>query len=264
MVNWKIKIFKTCSAIQWQPRDFRGKIEDLLDGVASHRRFIPEIARRLSHPQLIGDLHLSAQSLDRFVEQREEFLIDVCEKLDADSRAALALVYMRRSKLLSPIELTAPEAEAIGRHGSDLGGCTSALEVLNGSFLMHSTIEGESFWSFKHPTIGDAYAAIMRKNPELLGIYVQGADVDKLMWEVTCGDVQVERAVVLPKNLFGLMTERVLSYRRSDSFKSDHLSAWDAQRRIKRFLAERCSKEFLEVYLAADPGVIEDLYRPSC
>lgn len=246
-----------------QPREFRKKIEDLLDGVASHRRFIPEIARRLSHPKLIGDLHLSAWSLDRFVEQRETFLIDVCEKLDADSRAALALVYMRRSKLLSPIELAAPEAEAIGRHASDLGGCTSALEALNGSFLMHSTIEGEAFWSFKHPTIGDAYAAIMRKNPELLGIYVHGADVDKLIREVTCGDVQVERAVVLPKNLFGLMTERLLSFRRSASFKSEYLSSWDAQRKIKRFLAERCSKEFLEIYLVADPDAIEGLDRPS-
>jgi energy-coupling factor transporter ATP-binding protein EcfA2 len=246
-----------------QPQDFREKIEDFLDGVASHQRFIPEIARRLSHPKLIEGLHLSARSLDRFVEKREEFLIEVCERLDADSRAALALVYMRRSKLLSPIELTGPETEAVERHGSDFGGCSSALEILNGSFLIHSTIEGEAFWSFKHPTIGDAYAAIMRKNPELLGIYVQGADVDKLMWDVTCGDVQVERAVILPKNLFSLMIERLLSFRRSTSFKSDYLSSWDAQRKIRRFLADRCSKEFLEAYLIADPDAIEGLDHPD-
>jgi hypothetical protein len=103
----------------------------------------------------------------------------------------------------------------------------------------------------------------MRKNPELLGIYVQGADVGKLMQEVTCGDAQVERAVVLPKNLFGLMIERVLSFRKSPSFKSDYLSFWDARRKIKRFLAERCSKEFLEAYLVADPDAIEGLDRPS-
>lgn len=246
-----------------QSSDFRKRIEPFLPAVANHRRFIPEIARRLSEPKLIGSLYVSASSLDRFVEQRESFLIDVCEKLDPDCKAALALVYMRRSKLLSPIELAPAELEALQRHGSDLGGCTAALEVLSGSFLMHTTIDGEAFWSFKHPTVGDAYAAILRKNPELLGIYVQGADVDKLMRQVTCGDVQIEGAVVLPRSLFGLMSERIQSFRSSTSYKSDHLSLWDARRQIKRFLAERCLKEFLEAYLRADPGAIEDIDRPS-
>lgn len=246
-----------------QTRNFRVKVEPFLKDVAAHRRFIPEIARRLSEPKLIGNLHLSAWSLDRFVEQRESFLIEVCEQLDADCRAALALVYMRRSKLLSPIELAPAEAEALGRHGSDLGGCTAALEVLNGSFLTHATIEGEASWSFKHPTIGDAYAAILRKNPELLGIFLQGTDVDKLMQQVTCGDVQIEGAVVLPRSLFVLMSERILGFRRSASFKSDHLSSWDARRRVKRFLAERCSKEFMEFYLEADQDVVADIHRPS-
>lgn len=246
-----------------QPREFRARIEDLLEGVADHRRFIPEIARRLSHPQLTTGLSLSEWSLDRFVEQREDFLIEVCEKLDADSKAALALVYMRRSKLLSPIELTAQEAEAIGRHGSNLGGCTAAVQALNGSFLTHLNIDGEAFWAFKHPTIGDAYAAIMRKSQELLGIYVQGADVDKLMREVTCGDVQIERAVVLPRSLFSLVLERILGFHSSAAYKSGHLSSWHARRQVKGFLAERCSQEFLERYLEADPTVLEEIANPD-
>ncbi len=246
-----------------QTREFRKRIEPFLPDVANHRHFIPEIARRLSEPMLIGDLHLSAYSLQRFVEQRESFLMDVCEKLDADCKAALALVYMRKSKLQSPVRLAPEELEALQRHGSDLGGCTTALQVLNGSFLIHSTTDGEAFWSFKHPTIGDAYASILRSNPELLGIYVQGADVDKLMRQVTCGDMQIERAVVLPRGLFTLMTERIKGFRSSTSYKSDHLSMWDARRQIKRFLAERCSKEFLETYLCTDPGVIEGIDRPG-
>ncbi len=246
-----------------QPSTFRKQIEPFLPDVANHRRFIPEIARRLSEPMLTGSLYLSAGSLERFVEQRESFLIDVCEKLDADCKAALALVYMRRSKLQSPVELAPEELETLQRHGSNLGGCTTALEVLNGSLLAHSTADGESFWSFKHPTIGDAYAAILRSNPELLGIYVHGTDVDRLMRQVTCGDMQIEGAVILPRSLFALVTERVHSFRNSASYKSHQLSIWDARRRIKRFLAERCSKEFLETYLRTDPGVIEDIDRPS-
>lgn len=245
-----------------QPRDFRRAIEPFLPAVANHRRFIPEIARRLSEPKLVEGLILSAWSLDRFVEQRESFLIDVCENLDADSKAALALVYMRRSKLLSPVELTPAELLSLQRLGSDLGGCTAALEGLSGSFLVHSTASGEAFWSFKHPTVGDAYAAILRKSPELLGVYLQGTEVDMLMQQVTCGDVQIEGAVVLPKTLFPLISEKIQSFRSSSSYKSDHLSAWDARRKVRRFLAERCSKDFLEDYVHVDPSVIDGIDRP--
>jgi energy-coupling factor transporter ATP-binding protein EcfA2 len=246
-----------------QAHEFLKKIKPFLPDVANHRRFIPEIARRLSEPMLTGNLSLSARSLERFVEQRESFLIDVCEKLDVDCKAALALVYMRRSNLQSPIELAPEELTALQRHGSDLGGCTAALKVLDGSLLTYSTADGEAFWSFKHPTIGDAYATILRSNPELLGIYVQGTDVDRLMRQVTCGDMQIEGAVILPRSLFTLMTERVQSFRNSISYKSLHLSIWDARRQVKYFLAERCSKEFLETYLRTDPGIIEDIDRPS-
>lgn len=121
-----------------QPSEFRERIAPFLKDVAGHRRFIPEIARRLSEPKLIGNLYLSSWHLNRFVEQRESFLIGICEQLDSDCKATLALVYMRRSKLLSPVELAPAELQALQRHGSDLGGCTAALEVLDGSFLTHS------------------------------------------------------------------------------------------------------------------------------
>ncbi|MFT7773620.1 hypothetical protein [Roseateles sp.] len=83
------------------------------------------------------------------------------------------------------------------------------------------------------------------------------------MRQVTCGDVQLQGAVVLPKNLFGLMVERIGGFHKSGSYKSDDLSTWDARRQIKRFLAERCSREFLEVYLEADPKVVDGMDRPS-
>jgi hypothetical protein len=60
-------------------------------------------------------------------------------------------------------------------------------------------------WRFKHPTVGDAYAFLLLQNPELLGIYVQGSPIDKLMGQISCGDVGLERAVALPKTLFPLV-----------------------------------------------------------
>jgi len=99
----------------------------------------------------------------------------VLQSLDRHSKAALALIYMRNDRLESPIDLQESEEQALERLGSDLGGCVTALEALNGSLVHHTHASGDSIWRFKHPTIGDAYAAILVQSPELLGIYVQGS-----------------------------------------------------------------------------------------
>lgn len=246
-----------------QPREFRSAVKPCLESVAEHRRFIPEIARRLADPFFTKKLHPSKWSLESFVEGREQILIDVCTGLDADSKAALALVYMRNGRLPSPIELTAAEDDALNRLNSSLGACSSALEALRGSLVVHTVADGESAWSFKHPTIGDAYAAILRASPELLGIYLRGSDIDKLMEQVTCGDVQIRGAVVLPRSLFGLIVERLRAHEASSSYKTEWLSKWGAQRNLQEFLARRCTKEFLEMYLAMDPHVVDSICKPS-
>jgi hypothetical protein len=64
---------------------------------------------------------------------------------------------------------------------------------------------GESFWRFKHPTIGDAYAELLVQSPELLGIDIRGSAPERIVDQVTCGDVGIEKAVVLPKPLFPLI-----------------------------------------------------------
>ncbi len=70
-------------------------------------------------------------------------------------------------------------------------------------------MEGAALWRFKHPTVGDALAALLLKNPELLGIYVRGSSVESLMRQITCGDVGLEHAVALPNPLFRLVVRRL-------------------------------------------------------
>ncbi|KAA0075856.1 hypothetical protein CIW54_26080 [Paraburkholderia sp. T12-10] len=246
-----------------QPREFRAAVKPHLDLVAAHRRFIPEIARRLADPFFTKTLELSGWSIERFVDKREQFLVDVCAGLDPASKAALALVYMRNGRLPSPIELTDSEDEALERLDSSLGACVAALEALRGSLVVHTVADGESFWGYKHPTIGDAYAAILRSSPELLSIYVRGSDVDKLMEQVTCGDVGIQAAVVLPHSLFPLMIERLCAYKGSSSYKTEWLSAWGARRNLHAFLTRRCTKGFLEIYLATNPDLIQSISSPS-
>ncbi|MCK9397959.1 MAG: hypothetical protein M0Q44_20510 [Methylobacter sp.] len=246
-----------------QSREFRVAVKPYLESVAKHNRFIPEIARRLADPFFTKKLYLSEWSLARFVDKREQFLIDICKELDTDSKAALALIYMSNGRLPSPISLTSAEDEALRRLDSDLGTCTTALEALRGSLAVHMTPDGESFWTFKHPTIGDAYSAMLRENPELLGIYVLGSDIEKLMRQITCGDIGIEGAVVLPSSLFSLVIERLVAHKSSSAYKTEWISGWGARRELLGFLARRCSKQFMEAYLAADHRLVESILKPT-
>ena len=117
-------------------------------------------------------------------------------------------------------------------------------------------------WTFKHPTVGDAYAALLLHNPEWLGIYVRGSPIDKLLGQVTCGDVGLERAVVLPKSLFPLVLKR-LKDSSSTRYKTPFLAIWHIKDRFDNFLASRCSKEFVTEYINGHPEVLDRVSKPG-
>ena len=78
-----------------QPLEFKRQIKPFLSKVASHLRFTPEIARRLSDPIFTKRLLILEACLDDFVEHPLEFLKDIIRTVDAESRSALALIFMR-------------------------------------------------------------------------------------------------------------------------------------------------------------------------
>lgn len=246
-----------------QPRSFRTEIKPYLEAVADHPRFIPETARRLADPLFTKGLFLDPYYLGQFVENREQLLQEVLQGLDANSKAALGLIYMRNDALASPIELQPSESEALQRLGSDLGGCIAALQALAGSLVLHTQASGDSIWRFKHPTIGDAYAAMLVQSPEHLGIYIQGSAPERLVDQVTCGDVGIEKAVVVPRALFPMMLTKLEEITNSRSYKSAWLSAFDAKRDLQGFLARRCSKEFLTLYLERHPELLTKVSEPG-
>lgn len=246
-----------------QPRSFRTEIKPYLEDVASHPRFIPETARRLGDPLFTKDLFIDEYYIRHFVEKREQLLQEVLQGLDTDSKAALALIYMRNGRLESPIQLRPSETQALERLGSNLGGSVAALEALKGSLVLLSHASGEYVWQFKHPTIGDAYAEILVQSPEHLGIYLEGSAPERLVDQVTCGDVDIERAVVVPKSLFPQMLAKLNEMSQSKSYKSASLSKFSAKRDLQRFLARRCSKEFLSLYLRHNPGLLDQVAEPG-
>lgn len=232
-----------------QPTSFLTGIKPFLETVADHPRFIPEMARRLGDPLFTKDLVIDPYYLGQFVDKREQLLHEVLRGLDANSKAALALIYMRNDRLASPIALQPAEVDALQRLGSDLGGCISGLEALAGSLVVRTSTSGEAVWRFKHPTIGDAYAELLAQSSELLGIYLQGSDPDRLVEQVSCGDVAIEKAVVVPTALFPIMFSKLDQLGESKAHKNYWLSRFDVRRKRFGFLSNRCAKEFLTAYL---------------
>jgi hypothetical protein len=246
-----------------QPKEFRRAIKPYLDGVAGHPRFIPETARRLGDPLFTGGLSLTSWGVPYFVEKQEQFLQDVVRGLDSDSKAALALIYMRNGSLESPVEPQPSESKAIERLGSTLGGCMAALEAMEGGLAQHVHVEGGAFWRFKHPTIGDAFAALIVQSAELLGIYLQGTPPEDMIGQITCADVGIERAVVIPKALFPVVIARLDEFSAHSGYKSPVFAAGSAQSRVRRFLAHRCSAEFLAEYVEKHPELLSGVAQPG-
>lgn len=246
-----------------QSAAFLSEIRPHLEYVAAHPRFIPETARRIADPLFTKVLYVSEYLLGQFVEKREQLLLEVIQGLDANSKAALGLIYMRKDHLESPIVLQGSEPLAMERLDSTLGGCIKALDALNGSLVTHMQIDDQPVWRFKHPTIGDAYAATLAFSPDLLGIFLTGSSTENLAAQVTCGNVGVEKAVVVPKSLFPEMIARLLEFSTSDQYKTEWMAKWGAKRMLQRFLANRCSKEFLSMYLEHDSELVNRIAEPT-
>ena len=246
-----------------QTPTFRTKIKPHLHDVASHPRFIPETARRLGNPFFTKGLFINADGISQFVEERERLMQEILRGLDMDSWAALALVYMRRGRLDSPIVLEPTEAFALERLGSTLGKCLVALHALKGSLVLFSRINGEPVWQFRHPTVGDAYATVLAESPEHLDIFIEGSEVEHLIGQVTCGDMGYENSIVVPEALFPLMIKRLKDMRQGSSAKATILARVGVIENLQAFLTYRCSRAFLSLYLQDDPKLLVRVSQPG-
>jgi len=248
----------------WLKRNdaIRSEVKSHLNHLASHPRFAPETARRLGNPLFTRDLNISRSSLTDFVERQEQLLQEVIEGLDKHSRAALALIFMRNGGLESPIKLRASEESALVRLGTDLGETIAALNAMQYSLTVNVREEGLALWRFKHPTVGDAYASILLKNSELMDIYMEGAPPEELLATITCGDIGLEGAVVVPKSLYGSVEEKFSAFVDGGSAQ-----LWTQHRerkgKVDRFLAGRCDRAFLEFYLRLHPQIFERVSSPG-
>jgi len=246
-----------------QPKIFRSKIKPFLDYISNLTGFIPETARRLGTKYFTENLYLNDYHLKHFVNKQEAFLLEVIIGLDLDNQAALALIYMNNDKLIAPVDLKEHELNAIHKMGSSEGGCSNALNALNGSLVKISQDEEFMYWKFKHPTIGDSFSIFVTQNPELIEVYLIGTPVDKLLDQITCGNVGLEKAVVIPKQFYKLILDRIKSFNHTSDYKNEYLAKWGAKDKLYSFLAFRCSKEFLVLYIRENEEILLETTTPG-
>ncbi len=239
-----------------QPQCFLAVVKKHLEKVADHPRFIPEIARRLAAPFFTKSVTIYEKELLDFVEKRESVLVEILQGLDADSSAALALIYMRNGQLTGLSKLTGTESDALMRLQSDWGRCLRALQALEGSLVIRVDENHHDIWKFKHPTIGDAYAQLLGNNRELLDIFIQGSSAVKLMEQVTCGDMGIKNAVILPALLFKPVAEKITF---AQVYAESGFSRYEALAKIYQFLIERCASEFLVLYIQMNPAILHNI-----
>ncbi|SDS17332.1 hypothetical protein SAMN05216198_1355 [Halopseudomonas litoralis] len=245
-----------------QPKHVRARLKRFLPDVAAHSRFVPETARRLGNSNFTKTLTINESSVNDFVAKQEQLLVETMRCMDADSHAALALIYMKEGAIESPVTLEAVEGSAIARLGSNEASCLRALEDLNGSYVQLVDTLDSRVWRYKHPTIGDAFALILAQSPEHLRIFVDGTSTERLMDLVSCGDVGVKNATIIPPSMFEEFIQRIYQYVSADPSSSKN---YRKRGRLYSFLKNRSSRGFLASYLQVDhsllAGIVEDFAR---
>ncbi len=234
-----------------QPKEFKTSLIPFLPDVSVHERFSPEIARRLGNPLFTKGHIISKIGLDNFVTNPSELLCEIINTLDDGSRSALALVFMRGGVLPSPVQMSEDDHLAIARLGGSVSDVLNALRSLEGSLLLNSLQGGDYAWRFKHPTVRDAFAAVVAENRDLMDIYLTGAPLDNLFQEVSCGNVGVEGAkVIVPLDRYDGVITRL---------ESLNTKKWHNKLDLHRFLSYRCDRAFLQCYIVRNPKFISNL-----
>lgn len=246
-----------------QPREFKTSIKPFLETASTLREFLPETARRLGTKLHTKTLYLTDYHLKDFVIRQREFFIDLLHNLEKHLIAALALIYMNDERLSSPLELSDEESKSIEQLDSSKGKCVTALQAMRNNLVQLIDGETESYWRFKHPTIGDAFSDYIKESPELIEIYLRGCNVEKLIHQVTCGNLKLKNTIVIPAKFYPLMLERLEKFTESKDYKHEWSAIWGAERDVLDFLAKRCSKDFLKLYIDTNPDIFNKVVAPG-
>lgn len=212
-----------------QPVKFRSAIKDFLPAIVEGRDFLPETARRIGSTFFAGDLKLKETEIVNFFAKPEQFLLDTISNLSNDCKAAIGAIFLNGGVVRSPVT-SSIMATAVSAFDSTEAATRRELQTLNGSLLLLAQDEQGPYWTYKHPTVSDAFARYLAQSPELVELYLRGAKPETILFAVVCAGVTIQGApLVVPTSLNELLLERIgklanyliatfLSYRSNTSF----------------------------------------------
>ena len=225
-----------------QSLEFRGAVKPWLAQAAATPKFLPEIARRFADPKFTKDILPTGGSVRSFFNEPVEWLERVLSNLAGPEKAAVALIFIEGGRISIPIPEKAHVLRTIATMRSTVGDVKAAMNSLNGSIVRRTREDGREYWRFRHPTVQDAFAAHVGSNPELIDIYLAGVPTERLMDEVTCGDMNIDGVkIVVSGERFPAVLRKLRTVSRNPRTLFDPLSA---------FLGRRCSGEFLKQYFS--------------
>ena len=110
------------------------------------------------------------------------------------------------------------------------------------SFVLAVREGDQRYWTYKHPTIGDAYARLVGRETELVTLYVRGAKVSQLLDEAICGG-PARSGILIPPDLYPALLDRLPK-------------SGVTNEGIRRFLLHRSGATFLRVFLSRFPSIL--------
>lgn len=192
-----------------QPAEFRAAVKDLLPTLAERKDFLPETARRFGSRFFADGLKTDAASVEKFFAKPQDFLFDTVVSLSIDCRAAIATVFLNGGTARSPVSSENIAAGATA-FAAEPGAVRAQLEALDGSLLLLAQDKAGGFWTYKHPTVSDAFAKYLASKPELVEIYLRGAKPYSVIYEVVCAGISIKGApLVIPDTLVNMLVEKI-------------------------------------------------------
>ncbi|CAN7550581.1 restriction endonuclease [Duganella sp. LjRoot269] len=236
---------------------FRQAVKSFLPAASATPKFLPEIARRFSNPKFTKGMVRNEAGILDFFSNPTTVMVDIVAGLGNAERAALALVFTNGGSLSVPLAADDEDiSNIIAAMQSNIGDVKAALVSLDDSLLRKAIVDGVMCWQFRHPTIRDAFATNVSNNPELIDIYLSGVKEEKLIQEISCGDLGIEGVkLVVPESLYGRVLEIL------HPLKEKYLSS-----PVLAFLGSRCDPYFLSLWFSGNDekeNLFEQIYGTS-
>lgn len=235
-----------------QPGKVLAKMKPHLEAAADVEAFRPETARRLGLQVFTKNMPFTRSGIVSFMGHPQDFLADIYSQLDVSSHAALALVYsVAYDGLSCPLVLNAARRNLLKQADVSLHSAGLALKSLTGTFLRKEADRlGREFWTFKHPTLREGFAAWLADQQHLLPAVVATMDDQTILDHTECrcdGEGSPGTLLIIPPSLYRTVAKRLAALFRA----WPNGSCWTGS--ALDYLGKKCSDEMLKIYVQVDP-----------